>query len=180
LVTEQPRLYPNSVDGTVQIADGAGWLPGVYADETAARAALHLCRCELEQLTSWQLRGEGDAYKPVTVDDVRDALWVRELGAVQVVPLDVDGSEVFGRQRPADAGMSGPTGTVNSWPCVEERTIVAIGCVGRVSGMVVRWVDIQAAAVRSGDVFSTAVGLAKAPRHREECRLEDVPYLRAS
>lgn len=65
------QLFSNGE--TWQAADGGGWLPGIYADEAAARLALAVIQDhygELVELARWELRGRGDAYRPITVADL--------------------------------------------------------------------------------------------------------------
>lgn len=60
-------------DGTFQASDGAGWLPGIYADEAAARMALDVAETKFGALSaavSADIRGIGDEYRPVTVEDL--------------------------------------------------------------------------------------------------------------
>lgn len=60
-------------DGTYQASDGGGWLPGIYADEAAARIALDLARTNYGALCAVvdaDVRGIGDDYRPVTVEDL--------------------------------------------------------------------------------------------------------------
>lgn len=73
-VTGGGHLYTNGK--AWQAADGAGWLPGIYADEDAARRALVVIDShysELVTLARWETRGFGDEYRPITVADL-DAL----------------------------------------------------------------------------------------------------------
>jgi hypothetical protein len=58
---------------TWQVASDGAWLPGIYADEAAARKALTVARrnyLALEKLASFESRGGGISYRPITVEDL--------------------------------------------------------------------------------------------------------------
>jgi hypothetical protein len=58
---------------TWSAADDGGWLPGLYADEAAARKALVVINGhygELVELARWEVRGKGDDYRPITVAEL--------------------------------------------------------------------------------------------------------------
>lgn len=64
-------LYTDGV--TWSAADDGGWLPGIYADEAAARLALKVIKTHYRALTAAvdaDVRGIGEAYRPVTVEDL--------------------------------------------------------------------------------------------------------------
>jgi hypothetical protein len=61
------RVYPLD-DGTFVIADGGGWLPGLYASEEAARAAAAQGYGKCHALSSIS-RVDGED-RPITSDDV--------------------------------------------------------------------------------------------------------------
>lgn len=57
-------------DGTYVAADDGGWLPGVFADEAAANAALVLAKTDYEalaRLTVDEARGRRGSYRLITV-----------------------------------------------------------------------------------------------------------------
>jgi hypothetical protein len=65
-------LYTDGKTWSAASSDGM-WLPGIYADEVAARKALQVFDehyDELRRLVHWTARGEGDDYRPVTVADL--------------------------------------------------------------------------------------------------------------
>lgn len=65
-----------SKTGTYSAADQAGWLPGIYADEAAARQALEIAQTQhgaLAEAVHWTVRGQGDDYRPMTLAEL-DAL----------------------------------------------------------------------------------------------------------
>jgi len=65
------RLWP--VRGAWAASDDGGWLPGIYADEAAARRALEIAQTDylaLEAAVASSVRGRGDAYRPVTADEL--------------------------------------------------------------------------------------------------------------
>ncbi len=73
----KPRVYDGAAygrPGTFTVADDGGWCPGVYATEEAARFASTVNPELLAERTHWRLRGQGDAYRPVTLDELR--AWV--------------------------------------------------------------------------------------------------------
>lgn len=60
-------------DGTYVAADDGGWLPGVFADEAAANAALALAKTDYEALAglgSDEARGRGPGYRLITVAEL--------------------------------------------------------------------------------------------------------------
>lgn len=66
------QVWPGR-DGTFQASDRGGWLPGIYADEAAARRAVQVAATAyraLADLVSADVRGIGDEYRPVTVDEL--------------------------------------------------------------------------------------------------------------
>jgi hypothetical protein len=67
------RVY--EVDGLYSVADGGGWLPGIYATPEAAELAATVAQtryAELERMAHYSVRGVGDAYRPITVADLGD------------------------------------------------------------------------------------------------------------
>lgn len=77
------RLYEHlnghlgeQLDSRWTVADDSGWLPGIYADREAALLVgqSDLSHEALAMLTDAATRGEGDAYRPVTADEVRAAM----------------------------------------------------------------------------------------------------------
>lgn len=62
------------VGDTFSVADADGmWLPGIYADEDACRKALEVAEVNyggLVELARWETRGQGDDYRPITVEDL--------------------------------------------------------------------------------------------------------------
>ena len=57
------------VEGGFVISSHDMWLPGVYADERAARYAFQFSNEHLSRLNA--TRGIGDVYRPITSDDLR-------------------------------------------------------------------------------------------------------------
>jgi hypothetical protein len=68
------------------VADGGGWLPGIYATSDAAALAAEVAKghySELAQLAHYSVRGVGDAYRPITVDDLAE---ITDPGSATVHP----------------------------------------------------------------------------------------------
>ena len=63
------RLY--QVDDGWVVADEGGWLPGLYVTGEAAEKAVHVASVDFPALEALnESRGRGDAYQPITVDDL--------------------------------------------------------------------------------------------------------------
>lgn len=62
-------IYP--VEGGFVISSHGTWLPGVYADERAAKYAFRLTDAQLAELND--SRGAGAEYRPIQFEDVRRA-----------------------------------------------------------------------------------------------------------
>lgn len=65
------RVYQSPDGATFTVADDSGWYPGAYASEAAARLAPSVDIKVLERNTHWQVRGQGDAYRPVTLAEMQ-------------------------------------------------------------------------------------------------------------
>lgn len=63
-VTFHVMIYP--VEGGFVISSRGMWLPGVYADERAARYAFRFSNEELDRINA--SRGVGVDYRPITVE----------------------------------------------------------------------------------------------------------------
>lgn len=65
------RVYES--DGEFTVSQHQCWLPGIYATEDAAVAAVALPVEVLAALASADVRGIGADYRPITLDEVRAA-----------------------------------------------------------------------------------------------------------
>jgi hypothetical protein len=75
--TTEIRIWPDSEAGTFQVSDGGGWYPGIYASEEAARFVPNVDIAVLGRNVDATVRGVGDAYRPVTVDELK--AWTTEV-----------------------------------------------------------------------------------------------------
>ncbi len=63
------RLWSDPNDGTHQISDGGGWLPGIYADEATARRAFEVDAVTLQALSDRICPVDGEN-RAITMEDL--------------------------------------------------------------------------------------------------------------